>query len=75
MGTIAQTAGVVHVQLLFVHKRQEDYPWRRPSTPGRNCQPYALRPPPLDENGVGENNEYESLYLAGIPARGMRPRS
>ena len=29
--------------------------------------PYR-RPPPLDENDVEENNEYEGLYLAGIPA-------
>jgi hypothetical protein len=28
--------------------------------------PYR-RPPPLDENDVKENNEYEGLYLAGIP--------
>src|SRR5687768_17810083 len=30
-----------------------DYPYRRP--------------PPLDENDVKENNEYEGLYLAGMP--------
>ncbi|KAK3292356.1 uncharacterized protein B0H64DRAFT_365204 [Chaetomium fimeti] len=28
--------------------------------------PYR-RPPPLDENDVRENNEYEGLYLAGMP--------
>ena len=28
--------------------------------------PYR-RPPPLDENDVKENNEYEGLYLAGMP--------
>ena len=28
--------------------------------------PYR-RPPPLDENDFKENNEYEGLYLAGIP--------
>ncbi|EAQ92913.1 predicted protein [Chaetomium globosum CBS 148.51] len=74
MGTIAQTAGVVQVQLLLVHKCQEYYPWLWPSTPGRDCQPYASKPPPLDENDVRQNNEYEGLYLAGTPWRGVRPR-
>ena len=28
--------------------------------------PYR-RPPPVDENDVAENNEYEGSYLAGMP--------